>query len=126
MFILRSERQNIYGMDVNKTSLSAFDTKRWIEDDGVHTNAFGYNLLPTEAEMEEIEEWFDGVFGPPIPTEAELEGIDEWLRAYPGLDQAGVLHVISRIATKLDQNLRFTQKTKNPKAVCILDISGGS
>ena len=48
------------------------------------------------------------------------------LRAYPGVDQAGVLHVISRIATKLDHNLKLTQKTKKPKAVCILDISGGS
>ena len=43
MNILRSEGHMIYGMHVNKISLSAFDSKRWIADDGIHTNAYGYN-----------------------------------------------------------------------------------
>ena len=43
MNILRSEGYHIFGMNVNKTSLSAIDSKRWITEDGVNTNAFGYN-----------------------------------------------------------------------------------
>ena len=34
MNILQSNRHKIFGMRVNKTSLSAFDSKRWIADDG--------------------------------------------------------------------------------------------
>ena len=34
MNILRSEGHVIYGMYVNKISLSPFDSKRWIDDDG--------------------------------------------------------------------------------------------
>ena len=37
MNILHSEGHEIYGMRLNKVSLSLFDTKRWIADDGVHT-----------------------------------------------------------------------------------------
>ena len=63
MNILRSEGHEIYGMHVNKISLSPFDSKRWIADDGINTKAYGYNdwiekmeaLLAT-MEMEEIEE----------------------------------------------------------------------
>ena len=63
MNILRSEGHEIYGMHVNKISLSPFDSKRWIADDGINTKAYGYNdwieemeaLLAT-IEMEEIEE----------------------------------------------------------------------
>ena len=43
MNILRSEKHVIYGMHVNKTSLAPFDSKRWIDDDGIHTKAYGYN-----------------------------------------------------------------------------------
>ena len=43
MDILRSDGHEIFGMPMNKTSLSAFDSNRWIADDGVDTNAFGYN-----------------------------------------------------------------------------------
>ena len=39
MNILRSEGHEIFGMHVNKVSLSPFDSKRWIADDGIHTNA---------------------------------------------------------------------------------------
>ena len=62
MNILRSEGHQIVGMNVAKTSLSAFDTKRWICADGINTKVFGYNPPP-----------------PSIPTESELESIDQWL-----------------------------------------------
>lgn len=45
MNILRSEGHEIYGMHVNKVSLSAFDSKQWIEDDGVHTLAYGHKKI---------------------------------------------------------------------------------
>ena len=63
MNILRSEGHEIYGMHVNKISLSPFDSKRWIADDGINTKAYGYNgwieemeALFAAIEMEEIEE----------------------------------------------------------------------
>lgn len=45
MNILRSEGHEIYGMHVNKVSLSAFDSKQWIEDDGVQTLAYGHKKI---------------------------------------------------------------------------------
>ena len=77
MNILRSEGHEIYGMYVNKISLSPFDSKRWIADDGVNTKAYGYNsameemeaLLAT-TEMEEIE-----------LTNAEMKEIEEALKS---------------------------------------------
>ena len=56
MNIVESEGQEIYCMHVNKISLSPFDSKRWIADDGVHTYANGYNgpYLFTSAEIAEI------------------------------------------------------------------------
>jgi len=42
MNILRSEGYEIYGMRVDKVSLSAFDKKRWTAEDGVHTLAYGH------------------------------------------------------------------------------------
>ena len=45
MNILRSEGHEIYGMRVDKVSLSAFDTKRWIAEDGVHTLAYGHKNI---------------------------------------------------------------------------------
>ena len=56
MKILRNEGHEIYGMHVNKISLSPFDSKRWIADDGVNTKAFGYTSANTR--MEEIEALF--------------------------------------------------------------------
>ena len=50
MNILRSEGHEIYGMHVNKISLSPFDSKRWIADDGVNTKAYGYNNWIEEME----------------------------------------------------------------------------
>ena len=60
--ILRSEGHEIYGMHVNKISLSPFDSKRWIADDGIHTNAYGYipvaeqQFAFTDAEIAAAEE----------------------------------------------------------------------
>ena len=56
MNILRSEGHEIYGMNINKISLSPFDSKRWIADDGVNTKAYGYTSA--NAGMEEIEALF--------------------------------------------------------------------
>ena len=42
MNILRSLGHQLYGIHVNKLSLSPFDSKRWIMDDGIHTLAFGH------------------------------------------------------------------------------------
>ena len=40
MNILRSQKHSIFGMNVNKISLSPFDSKRWIEEDGINTKAY--------------------------------------------------------------------------------------
>ena len=45
MKILRNEGHEMYG---NKTSISPFDTKRWIAEDGVHTLAYGHRALRRE------------------------------------------------------------------------------
>ena len=42
MKILRSEGHEMYGMCMNKISISPFDTKRWISDDGIPTQAYGH------------------------------------------------------------------------------------
>jgi len=60
MNILRSKGHEIYGMHLNKISLSPFDSKRWIGKDGIHTKAYGYtsfNILPTlkDDELRELE-----------------------------------------------------------------------
>ena len=47
MDVLRSERHHIYGQRLNKISLSPFDSKRWIAENGVDTLAYGHrNALP--------------------------------------------------------------------------------
>ena len=58
MNILRSAGHEIHGMHVNKISLSPFDSKRWIADDGIHTNAYRYISALTDAEIEEDLELF--------------------------------------------------------------------
>ena len=45
MNMLRSYNHQIYGINVNKTSLSPLDTKRWIFDDGINTLAFGHYTI---------------------------------------------------------------------------------
>jgi len=51
MNILRSQKHSIFGMNVNKISLSPFDSKRWIEEDGINTEAYGYNPPPFNFQM---------------------------------------------------------------------------
>ena len=77
MNILRSEGHEIYGMHINKISLSPFDSKRWIADDGVNTKAYGYNTWMEEmealfatTEMKEIEA---------LLTNTEIKEIEEAL-----------------------------------------------
>ena len=45
MKILRSEGHEMYGMCMNKISISPFDTKRWIAEDGIQTRAYGHFRL---------------------------------------------------------------------------------
>ena len=45
MNMLRSERHQIYGIKVNKISLSPFDSKRCIAEDGIKTLAYGHDEL---------------------------------------------------------------------------------
>jgi hypothetical protein len=42
MNMLRSEQHQIYGLCVNQISLSPFDSKRWITDDGINTLAYDH------------------------------------------------------------------------------------
>ena len=35
----------MYGMCMNKISISPFDTKRWIAGDGIHTLAYGHRAI---------------------------------------------------------------------------------
>ena len=42
MDVLRSERHQIYGQHLNKVSLSPFDSKCWIAENGVDTLAYGH------------------------------------------------------------------------------------
>lgn len=62
MNILRSEKHEIFGMRVNKTSLWALDLKRWIAEDGANTNAFGYNPPLTEEKEEAVWELVNEAF----------------------------------------------------------------
>ena len=47
MDVLRSERHRIYGQHLNKISLSPFDSKRWISENGIDTLAYGHEELVT-------------------------------------------------------------------------------
>ena len=50
MDVLRSEKHHIYGQHLNKVSLSPFDSKRWIAENGVDTLAYGHkDALPAGA-----------------------------------------------------------------------------
>ncbi|KAL9982399.1 hypothetical protein ACROYT_G004435 [Oculina patagonica] len=48
MHMIRSYAHELYSIVVNKKSLSSFDSKRWIADDGIHTNAYGYKFCETK------------------------------------------------------------------------------
>ena len=62
MNILRSEGHEMYGKKrfQNKISLSPFDSKRRIADDGIHIKAYGYTNMPilpllTDDELRELD-----------------------------------------------------------------------
>lgn len=42
MDVLRSDRQDIYGQRLSHVSLSTFDSKRWIAENGVDTLSYGH------------------------------------------------------------------------------------
>jgi len=44
-------------MHLNKISLSPFDSKRWIGDDGIRTKAYEYTTMPTlkDDELRELD-----------------------------------------------------------------------
>ena len=77
MKMLRSDGHEIYGIHVNKISLSPFDSKRWIADDGVNTKAYGYNN-----QMEEMESLFSNIEMDEIElTNTEMKEIEEALKS---------------------------------------------
>ena len=43
---IKSFKQKIYTQEINKTSLSCFDDKRYIKDDGINTLAYGHKDIP--------------------------------------------------------------------------------
>jgi hypothetical protein len=48
MKIIRSEKHRVYTMTTNKISLSAYDDKRYLLDDGITSYAYGhYKMLPS-------------------------------------------------------------------------------
>ena len=61
MDVLRSEKHHIYGQHLNKVSLSPFDSKRWIAENGVDTHAYGHkDALPAGmASPYEIDAYID-------------------------------------------------------------------
>ena len=60
MDVLRPEKHHIYGQHMNKVSLSPFDSKRWIAENGVDTLAYGHkDALPAGAA--EMDAYIDGL-----------------------------------------------------------------
>ena len=45
---IKSFGHRMYTYESNKTSLSAFDDKRYILDDGIHTLAYGHKDIPKQ------------------------------------------------------------------------------
>ena len=65
MNMLQSEGHEIYGVRVNKISLSPFDSKRYITENGIDTHAYGYRLPDEELEeyVMELLDWNKRVRG---------------------------------------------------------------
>ena len=57
--MLRSEGHHIYGQHLNKVSLSPFDSKRWIAENGIGTFTYGYKLTNDEIEAAFLELFMD-------------------------------------------------------------------
>ena len=53
--MLQSEGHGNYGVRVNKISLSPFDSKRYITENGIDTHAYGYRLTDEEYVMEVLD-----------------------------------------------------------------------
>ena len=51
MNMLRNEGHEIYRMHVNKVSLSPFDSKRFIAENGIDTFAYGYRLTDADQSL---------------------------------------------------------------------------
>src|SRR5271163_4088743 len=45
MKVIRSQKHQIYTMEMSKVSLSAYDDKRYILEDGIHTLAYGHHKI---------------------------------------------------------------------------------
>ena len=45
MKVIRSQKHQIYTMEIKKVSLSAYDDKRWIKDDGLSSLAYGHHMI---------------------------------------------------------------------------------
>ena len=43
---IKSFNHEIHTQEINKTSLSCFDDKRYIKDDGINTLAYGHKDIP--------------------------------------------------------------------------------
>ena len=50
MKVIRSQKHKIYTMEMNKVSLSAYDDKRYIKDDGITSYAYGHYMIPVSVE----------------------------------------------------------------------------
>ena len=48
MKMLRSERHDMYSIKMKKASLSAYDNKHWIAEDGITTRAYDYTEPVTD------------------------------------------------------------------------------
>ena len=59
MNFIQSEGHEIYGMYVNKISLSPFDSKRWIAENGIDTVTYGHRLTDEEFEAAFLELFMD-------------------------------------------------------------------
>ena len=68
MNIIRCEGHKIYSMHINRISLSPFDSKRCIGEDGIHTKGYGYTsfeIFPTltDDELGELEAELSNLLG---------------------------------------------------------------
>ena len=52
MKMIRSFDHNIYTVNVNKVSLSAYDNKRFIRNDGISSYAYGHNAIISSAMLD--------------------------------------------------------------------------
>ena len=48
MKVIRSNKHQLYTMEINKVSLSAYDDKRWIKDNGMSSYAYGHCEISEE------------------------------------------------------------------------------